>query len=406
MENIVVFFLNFGQYCKDAAGTLGYCILVPLATLAAIWLLTFIGLKVVVKKGKLKSVYLIHKAIIVSSLIVAAVLVAIICYCWTKNVFAYTHAELAFIISLIFAFVVPIVSLFVLRGYYEKSRMNEITGQSISAKQASDNISVIRKAFNKNKIYYLLPLIGFLFLLFSLNAGKNLISIVFDNSGTMEGTDSYIALNQTFEKLSDNNEILITTLNGLPTDWQQGQSGTMQSVMTIKSSSKIKAGKNYSFNTPLEAQNGLNTILNTGEAVYGSPICEATWKMWLFTKETKSNVTYKNKLLILITDGEENLVKDLNKFFYDDTEFAEYYTPENTHVIDYSQTGNGILIKKFEDSGANIYPAVTSVDDYLNALDEALASFQNNFYLIVWIIVIYVIFSIIGLCITPKNISL
>jgi hypothetical protein len=405
MNHIIQFFLNFGQYCKDAASTWSYCIFIPLATLAAIWLLTFVSLKLFLKKKKLKSVFLIHKAIIVSSLIMATILIAIICYCWSKNVFAYTHAELAFVISLFIAFLVPIVSLFMLRGYWEKTRINEITVQAISAEQAKAKNEHANKKFRKNRLFYLLPSIGFLLCLFSLNVGKNLISIVFDNSGSMTN-DSYTALVETFDKLNDNNEILITTLNGLPATWQKGQSGTMQSVMNIKSSSKIKVGKNYPFNTPLEAQGALNSILNSGEIVHGSPICEAIWKMWLFTKETKSNADYKNKLLILITDGEENLVSDIKTFFYDDTEFAEYYTSENTHVIDYSQTGDGILIKKFEDNGANIYPAVTSKDDYLNALSEALTSFQNNPYLIAWTIAVYVLFLIIGLCITPKNISL
>jgi hypothetical protein len=115
-------------------------------------------------------------------------------------------------------------------------------------------------------------------------------------------------------------------------------------------------------------------------------------------------------LLIVITDGDDLLLKDdlqqNNNFLYDNTEFAEYYTPDNTHVIDYSQAGDGIVIKKFTDSGANVYPAVTSVDDFLTALNNALLPFQKNIYLIIWTIVICALGTVVGLVITPKKITI
>ncbi|MDR2971948.1 MAG: VWA domain-containing protein [Bacteroidales bacterium] len=403
MNDIVQFFLKFGQYAKET--DILWAVLTPVITLAAIWLLTFVGLKIFDKTGRLRKVFMIHRTLIVVSLLIALILVSIICYCWSKNLFDASHLELAFIISLMIAFIVPIISFAVLRSYWEKTKVNEITSQPISAEQARNNIPFINKAFNKNKIYYLLPLIGFLFLLFSLNKGTNLISLVFDNSGSMDVTNSYNALDKTFSKLGDNNEIIITTLNGLPDTWVPNSGIPVKEIMNTKTSSKLKAGRNYAFNNPGEAKNALNSILTPDEPVNGSPICEAIWKMWLFTKESKGNTNYKNKLLILISDGDENYAK-IDSFFYDDTEFAEYYTPENTHIVDYSTDGDGIVIKKFEESGATIYPAVTSVDDYLSALDDALLSFQNNIYLIAWTIVICVLGTIIGLVITPKKITI
>ena len=404
MNNIVQFFLKFGQYAKEA--DILWTFLIPAITLAMIWLLTFVGLKIFDKTGRLRTVFMIHKTLIVVSLLIAFVLVSIICYCWSKNLFAESHLELAFISSLLITFSVPIASFSILRNYWEKTKVNEITNQSISAEQAKSNIPIINKAFNKNKIYYLLPLIGFLFLLFSLNKGTNLISLVFDNSGSMDMTNSYNALNETFSKLDNNNEIIITTLNGLSDTWGANGGMSVKEIMNEKTSSKLKAGRNYAFNNPIEAKNNLNSILMSDEVVYGSPICEAIWKMWLFTKESKVNIQYKNKLLILISDGDDNCVKSIDKFFHDDTEFTEYYTPENTHVVDYSTDGEGAVIKKFQDNGATVYPAVTSIEDYLSALDDALLSFQNNIYLIVWTIVICVLGTIIGLVITPKKITI
>jgi len=405
MDSIIQFFQNFGQYCLNAKDSLGYCLLMPPATLAAIWLLTFVILKII-NRENLKTVFQIHRSVIIGSLIVATILVAIICYYWSKNTFAENKAELAFIISLTTAFFVPIVSLLLLRNHWSKHKVNNIVNQPISAEQARNNIPVINKAFNKNKLFYLLPLIGFLFLLFSLNSGKNLISIVFDNSVSMDLNAATNALTKTFDKLNDNNEIIFTNLNNVVSDKEDTK--IFKDILAIKQSKKIKIGANYAYNTPKEAGLNFQSTILEGE---GSPICEAIWKMWLFTKETKANNEYKNKLLIVITDGDENYA-DINslqqntKFFYEDAEFAEYYAPENTYIVDYSQNSTGIVIKKFDENGAIIYPAVTSVDDYLSALDDALLSFQNNIYLIAWTIAICVIFTLIGLCITPKKITI
>lgn len=405
MDAIKHFFLNFWQYAKVA--DILWSILIPIISLAAIWLLTFISLKLIVKTERLRTVFIIHRALIISSLLVAMVLVAIICYCWSKNIFAGSHLEFAFIISLILAFIVPIVSLILLRGYWEKTKVNEITQQPVSAVQAQNNIPFINKAFAKTKIWYFVPFIGFLFLLFSFNSGKNLISIVYDNSTSMNGSNAIGALTQTFGTLDNNNEIIFTTLNNRNSELATCKTN-IGSIMAIKQSNKIKVGSSIPYNTPFEArQNFQSTISEAG----GSPICEVTWKMWLFTKENnKENNEYKSKLLIIITDGDDLIVKeDLQrnkKFLFDDTEFAEYYTPDNTYIVDYSADGNGVVIEKFRNYGATIYPAVTSVDDFLSALDNALLSFKKNIYLIVWTIVICILGTIIGLVITPKKITI
>lgn len=405
MDIIKDFFLNFWQYSKEA--NIFWSVLTPIISLVAIWLLAFAGLKLIEKPKRLRTVFMIHRVLIVSSLLVAMVLVAIICYCWTKNIIAELHLELAFIISLIFAFIVPIVSLILLRGYWEKTRVNEITDQPVSSIQAQNNIPFINKAFNNTKIWYFLPFIGFLFLLFSFNSGKNIISIVYDNSISMDGSNAISALTQTFGKLDINNEIIFTNLNNRDAELSNCKRN-IKDILAIKQSNKIKVGSCIPYNTPEEAKLSFQSTLSDAE---GSPICEVTWKMWLFTKENnKINNDYKNKLLIIITDGDDLLVKeDLqqnNIFLFDDTEFADFYTPENTHIVDYSTDGNSIVIEKFRNYGATVYPAVTSVDDYLSALDDALLSFQKNIYLIVWTIVICVLGTIIGIVITPKKIAI
>ena len=405
MESIIHFFKDFLQYCINAKSSLGYCILVPLAALAAIWFFTFVAVRIFDRKEKFTTVFMIHRYLVIISTFVAAALISIICYCWSKNIFAENKAELAYIIALFITFFIPIVSLAMLRSYWSKQKLNNIIGQPVSPDRARKNIRVVNKAFNRIKRFFLLPFVGFLFLLFALNSGKNLISIVFDNSPSMDFNAAVNALSLTFDKLNENNEIIFTNLNNKTADADSPKS--FRDILSTNQSQRIRVGANYAYNNPKEAGQNFKSTLQVAE---GSPICEVIWKMWLFTKETKANNKYKNKLLIIITDGDENWV-ELNsllqsaQFFYENVEFAEFYTPENTHIVDYSPNGNGIVIKKFEDNGAVVYPAVSSTNDYLDALDDALLTFQSSIFLIVWTIAICVLFTLIGLCITPKKIA-
>jgi hypothetical protein len=87
----------------------------------------------------------------------------------------------------------------------------------------------------------------------------------------------------------------------------------------------LKAGNVVAFTNPIDASKGLTQISNQ---CYGSPICEAIWKTYLFLNETKLNQTFNNKLMIVVTDGSDNLLAESlssGKFFFDDEKFEEYF---------------------------------------------------------------------------------
>jgi len=153
----------------------------------------------------------------------------------------------------------------------------------------------------------------------------------------------------------------------------------------------------------VEAKQGLSQASNP---CFGSPICESIWKTYLFIKETKTNQLYKNKLLIVITDGKDNIDESLksSKFFFDDKGFIDLFPPENVFVIDYSIDTSSTFIQRCQNAGCDIYPASNNKQAYLDALDNALQSFKNNWYLIYWTILVYFLFTIVGLLIQPKKI--
>lgn len=270
--------------------------------------------------------------------------------------------------------------------------------------QLDTTIPLVKKAFNRNKRAYLIPLVGFLLLLFYLNKGTNLISIVYDNSGSMSHTNAIEALSETFDKLEDNNEIILTTLNGPQYQPKVNAKTSISELMGVKNSSALFAGNISSFQNPAEATNAVNQI--TGFECC-SPIGESIWKTFLYIKETKNNEDYKHKLLIVITDGYDNYLDEslsTNKFFFDDAEFSEYFPSENVFIIDFSESSANAFIQKCTNAGCDIYPAENNKQDYLDGLDNALLSFKNNWYLIYWTLLIFSVLAIIGLLIPSKKI--
>lgn len=396
-------FKAFGKYIKVAEFNSFEFWIYPIGTILAIWLLTTIGLKIIPKgKNKFTTVFRIHKFWIANSLFVATAIIGLLCFWWSTNYFAENPIQLSLLISLFLSLFVPIIIFLALRSFFTNEDIKEIAQQPKTPIQQEETITATKKSYRKIKFLYIILLIGFLFLLFSLNTGKNLISIVFDNSGSMESNNSIEALSETFDNLGKNNEIILTTLEGLGEN-STGGKNTINEILEIKNYSQLQGGNVVYFADPISAKSGLNQITNQ---VWGSPICESIWKSYLYVNSNLINNSYKNKVLIIVTDGDDNVGNSIqtNKFFFDDEEFANYYTPEKTFIIDYSDGATNPFFQKFQDAGCEIFIVTNTKQDYLDALDATLNSFKNNWYLIIWILIITSLLSIIALLIEPKKI--
>jgi len=396
-------FKAFGKYIKVAEFNSFEFWIYPIGTLLLIWLLTTIGLKIIPKgKTKLKTVFRIHSFWVCSALIVATIIISLICYWWATNYFSKNPLQLSLLISLFLSLLLPIIALLNLRSFYTTDDLKEVVDQPKTPMQAETIITFAKKAFRKKKLCFILLLTGFLFLLFSLNIGKNLISIVFDNSGSMESKNSIEALSETFDNLGKNNEILLTTLEGLG-ESSSGGKNTINEIFAVMNYSQLQAGNVIHYTDPISAKGGLNQITNQ---VWGSPICESIWKSYLYAKSTLVNENYKNKVLIVITDGDDNVGNSIptSKFFFDDEEFAGYYNPEKTFIIDYSDGTTNPFLQKFQDAGCETFIVTNTKQDYLDALDATLNSYKNNWYLVIWVIIITSILTLIALLIEPKKI--
>lgn len=400
------FFKNFLLYVrKSDFGSLEFW-LYPLGTLLLIWLLTIIGLKIFNKRKHLKTVFLIHKAWIIASIVVATIIIGITSYWWTINYFSEKPIQISLLLSLLIALLIPIITFISLRNYFSKDDLKEIINQPKTQNQLESSVTLTKQYFKKIKRYYFFLLVGFLMLLLVLNKGQNLITIVFDNSGSMQNNNSIEALSDTFDNLEENNEIILTSLEGFG-EGLEGAKHSLNEIMAVTDYSQLKGGNVMSYADPFSAKTGLNNIATASVIVYGSPISEAVWKSFLFIKTTKASTIYKNKLLIIITDGMDQVGNTIptDKFFFDNEEFNEYFPSDKVFIIDFSENGSNPFLEKCSAAGADIYSVENQKEQYLSALNNALGSYSNNWYFIIWMVVITAIMTIIALFIEPKKIS-
>ncbi len=397
------FLRSFSHYVETAQFNTMVFWLFPLITLLSIWLFTTIGLKLVARKRKLTTVFIIHRAWIVSALLVAMVWVGMICYWWATSWFAEHPWQLTLLFSLFIALLVPVVVLYRLRNHYSRDGLKALAPFAITPFQFDQRMVFTRRAFGKNKWYYLIPLLGFTMLLFALYKGQNMIAIVYDNSQSMEKTAAIDALAETFNSLQENNEIILTTLEGYVFEELETTSYSLAQVMDKSNSDDLKGGQVTLYNTPQLALDGVHQITN--ECI-GSPIGEAIWKTYLFLEETKSDQPYSNQLLIALTDGQDSFLESPNagEFFFDHEGFNIRFPVENVYMIDYSEAAPAPLMQRFQDAGAEVFAAENNKAAYLDAFDNALQTFKGNGFLVYWTLLIVVVHTLVGLLISPKKI--
>lgn len=398
------FINSFNTYIKEASYKSLLFWAFPLGTIVLVWILVITGTKLFRKRKKLKTAFIVNRAWIICSLAVACVITSLLSYWWSKNYFVHHPLQLPLLISLTISMIIPVVCLLNLRSYYSQESLKEITEQPKTSNQLDASTTLVKNAFRRNKLYYLLPFAGLAFLLFYLNKGINLISVIYDNSESMQTTNAISALSETFDNLLENNEITITSIDGYTQSTLPAAKTSLSQIMPVTRSSDLKGGNVMSFGTPAEAQTGLSRI--PAECL-GSPIGEAIWKTFLYIRETKANMAYKNKLLIVFTDGADNILGESvasGKFFFDDEGFAELFPPDKVFIIDYSNGKANYLKQRFENAGCDVYPSENSKQAYLDALDNALQSFKNDWFLIYWTILILVAFTLVGILIQPKKI--
>jgi cytochrome b561 len=396
---------------KTAPGV--YWLYLPMV-IFAIWALAIL-LRIAIKKSKypFKTVYTIHRRIAISSALLATVFVLLMIYWWSSQYYDTHPVRLVHLFSFFLLLLVPVISLLVLRGYYRKEQLRDIAELAKTSDQQKKIGDATRKGFNKVKLWGLFVVIGFLGLtLWGFKAEKNLVSILLDNSPSMEEAirNGKIALGNTFKKLNPGTNVVLTTF-------------TMQKATSLPTYDDILAFSKFNvvtvsnfFESPAAALDALNAVDIEGNV--GSPISQGIWENYQFVQHSCPVKDYKNVVLLIITDGIDNISQSLNQsnsFFCQQPPFNELYPAENIRVIDVkdnfengnsnSNTQSGALgtIRFFEKASKCGYDIQSGkeLEDYGQAVEDALKDFKKDWWLIIWVGAIYLVYLLSLIIITP-----
>lgn len=415
------FFSSFRDILQDAKSNLTDFdfLLYPLASILVIWLLSIIIPKIFFgdkKKYWLRKVFYLNFSIVLSSAIVAAIIICISITFWSQNIYIEDspHLNLSHLLSLFISLTISIVFFIILGLKYRQDKIQEIISQPYTTNLRNDSTLKAKKAYKKIKLVAIIPLIGFLCLFGELDKEENLISFVVDNSGSMDqpsafGDDSrpkseiaQQALNQVFNELEDHNHIVLTTIEPGRGN-NESSKETFESIVTTRDINDLR-GRSVYFNNSSEALTGYNELILTNE-VDGSPISEIIWRNYIYTNQIAQSSKYENIVLIIITDGGESLTYE--SFFNSIDEFSEFYAEENILFVD--TEGNveaeGKINSFFEEvinTGYEIEDG-SSVDNYYFAINDILKKFNKNWFFVYWILAIFGIYAIVFLIVKPTK---
>jgi hypothetical protein len=398
-------FLQYWNEIKTA--DLSYWFWLPGILLAA-WLVSF-GFRFIMAKNKFpyKTIFTIHRRIAAGAAVTGFIFALLMIYWWATKF--YDRHPLAFIhlLCLFLLLLLPIINLLVLRRYYKREALREITSQPKTEIQQITFADTARKSFAILKRWGILVAAGGLLgtAIWGLKSDKNLVSIVIDNSSSMDQAliNGKQALTNTFTMLNKNTNIIITSFKNEPA----AQKKTVDDVLRINKYGNVSVTQ--FFENPGDAINAINGISAEG----GSPILQNIWENYLFVKQTRDIKQYKNTCLLVITDGIDNLNESIAnnpKFLCQSPEFNEIFPSENFHFIDVE--GNYefdsaviqriALFDKAVKCGYDIQNG-KSLDDYILATEDALKDFKKDWRLPIWMGIIYLIYVLTILFINTGN---
>ena len=380
-------------------------ILYLLISIAVLYLVYVLVLKLFLKKEKPNWRILYLLVIVPIFLLFSFLIVAIYLWCFTKF-FSENPFQLTFLIIELVFLITSFSAFFILSKKFKFKELYKITGIPISTFEVNLFYSKFKKYFKILKLWFLLPIFSFIILFFCKDP-NTLLSIVFDNSTSMgdEFHDQTRAISNTLNYINSNTDIVISYFP-ICDDCSELQDNLKNNIDDIISEtdydnllgeSEIFFDKNSAIRFIRSDELELSNI--------GSPLAETIWGNFLYTvSETKAK-TYKNKHLIVISDGDGFILgkESLINFniFEQNTEEAQLddYFNKIT-LISLSQNGNNNF---FNNALEHEFYDGSNLTNYKKALNEITKNYKKDWHFIFWLAFLYLIFVIPALLINPKK---
>lgn len=338
------------------------------------------------------------------------VLTSIMCiglYAWVikfKGQFN-TSYRLAFLISIILAFVVMIILFIRLSSYFSRKKMKDIEVQPITKMKESSIYLGLKKDYGRLKLWLLLPLCSFLILAF-LKTEENLVSIVIDASGSMADENGLeTGKNNLINTLSDldaQTSDFVISISPHPNESECADYTLFSDILKISDPNQL-----CSYTVPLQKELPIELIQNL-EAGGNEYIFYAIWQNYLVSKQLELDrpKQYDNKIVIIISD----FIDASNNFF-------DVPLCNTSSDYDSFYEGNAFLINliapdepamPFVTEFENCYPGNTyeghDTTDYSFAIEDIVNDLKaNSWYFVFWILFLYLAGCAIIILISPKK---
>ena len=396
----------FDHYLRQAAFDEPIFWAYPIGVVTSCWVL-FLAIswgKFRPKKIGVTDEYQLYSNMVVAASIVTFVFIGFCCYAWSMGLYSQEPLELSHILSLILGMVILLGAWVKWQKLFSKKTLKNLIPQSLTRGIEHRRIQEAKRNFQATKWWILLPALGFLMLWIVQNRSYNLVSFVVDNSPTMSeamnsgdvpleiGRD---ALSETISELDEYTDVIIST-------FQSGEYKQSVNEIVQLSNTHQLLGVNVLYDGD-NKEDAIAYIENDLEVADGqSPICETIWKNFLFAQEKAETKTYDNALLIVVTDGQENNV-DVQEFLCEQSDFNDFYTPENVYLINLDDSGSNSFFQKAEDCGYTVEDG-SDMESYIGSLESILSDFTGNWFFIIWLVILYTLFSFFAFLVNPQQI--
>jgi len=239
-----------------------------------------------------------------------------------------------------------------------------LLGLSLSQNEKTDSMISFKGKMKKHWLLSFSVALPFLLLLVNIHKSY-LVSVVFDNSGSMEQynyfKDSRIAFSNVVANSSSEIDFVLTYFTDNKDFFE-----TFDEIIAKKDPNALHTVTNH-----YDKKNEFLGDLNTLSPVTKSPIIEGVWQNFLTTQKLQAK-QYDAKKLIVITDGQDELYWSMN--------------PNKGKILQQDEMGkDGILLKK----GTPVIGPTERINKDVfiqkGKSGESLADFYNNeIYVITW----------------------
>ena len=339
--------------------------------------------------------YIFRNTIIVAAA-GAFLLIAVFCFLWSSsNYYAQHGTELIHLVTLTAVLLMAVIALLFWRKKFARARLKEIVEQPLTQSEEKKFSFLACQNFNKNKLWLLLPALGFIMLIAIAYRPYSLVSFILDNSSSMvghieQGRDSLV---RTIDELGDNTAIII--------GWLTQDKAPKASVAEIVSATDHTEllGQHSFFTNRKQAQDYLRGDV---PVTPGTPLYEVIWSNFLYAKKQGNSGSYSRRLLVIVTDGGDNLGNEtLENFLCSNDEFAEFFSEVACVNLGGDESYN--FFQKATECGYPIEDG-SDRDSYSVALDRVLQNYKGNWSFIIWLAIIYALFGLIALTIQPRRV--